>query len=79
MKSISPVDHYLYMVARTFDSYSNIVAVTYDPMTYYVYWADNGRQRICRKGLSTPLGSGGRERDDIEVIYTNIGKENFPL
>ncbi|XP_039255818.2 uncharacterized protein LOC120332606 isoform X1 [Styela clava] len=72
MISDSPDDPSTYMVVRTFDDYSNIVAIAFDPITHYVYWADNGRQRICRKMLGSPLAGDGGTTKDIEVIYTEI-------
>lgn len=70
MKSQSPLDNVPYAVVQTFDDYSNIVAVTYDPQTQHIYWADNGRQRISRKAFGyAAIGTSS----NVEVIYTDIG------
>lgn len=73
MVSESPEDTSSYMVVRTYDDYSNIVAFAYDPITRFIYWADNGRQRISRKMLASPFGTDGGTRNDVETIFTEIG------
>nr|XP_002125537.4 uncharacterized protein LOC100176236 isoform X1 [Ciona intestinalis] len=70
LKSIQPPDHYHYPVIRTFDELSNIVAVTFDPVSKFVYWADNGRQRISRKSISGVNAASSI----IEVVHSNIGQ-----
>ncbi|XP_076810906.1 uncharacterized protein LOC143453455 [Clavelina lepadiformis] len=69
MKSFVPSDPQQYVVVNTYDTLSNIVALTFDPVTRYVYWADNGRQRISRQSLA----SGNSRARNIEIIYSNIG------
>ena len=74
MKSFDPPDDQRYLVVRTFDLLSNIVALTYDPEAEFIYWADNGRHRILRKNFRDKYAG-------FEIIYTEIGKGfrwNFP-
>ena len=68
MKSFDPPDPQKYAVVRTFDLLSNIVALTYDPETEFVYWADNGRQKILRKNFRDKYA-------EFESVYSEIGKE----
>ena len=67
MKSFDPPDSQRYSVVRTFDLLSNIVAVTYDPEAEFIYWADNGRQRILRKNFRDKYAG-------FEVLYTEISE-----
>jgi len=67
MKSFDPPDEQRYVVVRTFDLLSNIVALTYDPEAEFIFWADNGRHRILRKNFRDKYAG-------FEVIYTQIGK-----
>lgn len=68
MKSLVPPDNRdSFAVVQTFDELSDIVAVTFDPRYNYIYWVDNGRQRLNRKPMN------GIGPDSIETIYRNIG------